>query len=99
MILESLRNAAAIVCSEVANGAPILYARRSKALEEADSGWQFLCGAGDEDVSLAQVWAIHEVVERDASISEFLGLPAGTVLTRSSPNDDWKVSIENQRKS
>ena len=94
MILDPLENVAAIVCSEVANGAPILYAHRSEALEDADSGWQFLCGAGDEDARLGQVWAIHEVVERDGSIAEFRGLPVGTVLTRSSTDDEWEVSIE-----
>ena len=41
---------AAIVCEEVAvQGASILYAKRSEPLEEADSGWQFLCGAAEED--------------------------------------------------
>jgi hypothetical protein len=86
---EEMANSAAIVCSEVANGAPILHAERSEPEDEADSGWQFLCGSSTEDWQAAKVWALHEVLEREPTLSEFIGSPSGTILTRSSPNAKW----------
>lgn len=80
---------AAIMCSEVANGAPILRAERSEPQHQADSGWQFLCGASTEDWQAAKVWAIREVLERDSTLTEFVGLPYGTVLLRNSPDEKW----------
>jgi len=86
-----LKNAA-IVCAEVANGEPILHAERSKPEDPADSGWQFLCGSSSEDSQAAKVWAIHEVLEHEPSLTRFIDLPSGTVLTRPSPKADWKIS-------
>lgn len=40
---------AAMVCVHVARGAPILRAIRDEPLEEADSGWQFLCNSGEDE--------------------------------------------------
>jgi hypothetical protein len=85
-------DAAAIVCREVAvDNAPILYAVRSEPEDVADSGWQFLCGRGNEDPAFAQVWALHEVLDRDQSLRPFFGLPFGTILERSSANARWKI--------
>ena len=64
---EFYLQAAAIVCREVAvDHAYILYAERSEPVEEADSGWQFLCGRTTEDPEAAQVWALREVLAHDA---------------------------------
>jgi hypothetical protein len=84
---------AAIVCREIAvEHSPILYAARSEPEEPADSGWQFLCGAGDEEVEAAHVWSLKEVLAYEPSLGPFLGYPVGTVLTRSSPNAKWTVA-------
>jgi len=88
---EDILQRAAIVCSEVANGAPILHAERSEPQDSADSGWQFLCGASSEDWQSAKVWAVHEVLERDPTLVEFIKLPCGTVISRHSPNAKWKI--------
>jgi hypothetical protein len=89
---KSMYQSAAIVCSEVANNQkPILYAERSEPEDEADSGWQFLCGISTEDWSNAKVWAIHEVLEREPSLEPFVQLPTGTVLSRKSPTDEWQL--------
>ncbi len=85
---------AVIVCKEVAEGAAILFAMRTEPLRDADSGWQFLCGAATEDETKAQVWAVHEVLEQDESLSDYMEFPVGTVLRRSSPGEDWTVSYE-----
>jgi len=87
-----LLQSAAIVCSEVAGGAPILRAERSEPQDEADSGWQFLCGASSEDWQAAKVWAVHEVLEREPSLTKYIEWPVGTVIFRQSPQEAWKVS-------
>jgi hypothetical protein len=90
--MKTMQQSAAIVCSEVANDhMPILYAERSEPQDEADSGWQFLCGASAEAWRVAQVWAIHEVLEREPSLAPFIDLPSGTVLSRRSSADRWQV--------
>ncbi|MCE0524006.1 MAG: DUF2185 domain-containing protein [Methylacidiphilales bacterium] len=89
---NGLMKSAAIVCREVAlDGAPILHAERSEPQDEADSGWQFLCGGSNEDWSAAQVWAVDEVLKREPSLSQFIDLPVGTVLSRESATDEWKI--------
>jgi len=88
---DNILQSAAIVCSEVANGAPILRAERSEPQDQADSGWQFLCGAASEDWQAAKVWAVHEVLERNPTLIEFIKLPYGTVLSRHSPNAKWEI--------
>jgi hypothetical protein len=90
--MKNILQSAAIVCSEVANGAPILHAERSEPEDQADSGWQFLCGASSENWQIAKVWAVHEVLEREPSLTHFIELPFGTVLSRSSQNTEWKVN-------
>jgi hypothetical protein len=97
MISELLRTAA-VVCREVAiDHAPILYAVRSQPVEPADSGWQFLCGAREEDPGEAQVWAVHEVLEYDRSIEPLIEKPPGTVLWRDSASDRWQVGYDEAR--
>jgi hypothetical protein len=83
---------AAIVCSEVANGAPILHAERTSPEDKADSGSQFLCGASSDDWQSAKVWAVHEVLKRDSSLTTFIDLPNGTILSRHSVNEKWNVT-------
>ncbi len=90
-------DSAAIVCHEVAvDHAPILYAARSKPEDIADSGWQFLCGRSHQDMSSAQVWAVHEVLAYDQTLKPFVDLPSGTVLERLSPAAEWKISEETE---
>ncbi|HVU08863.1 MAG TPA: DUF2185 domain-containing protein [Verrucomicrobiae bacterium] len=88
---KDILQSAAIVCFEVANGAPILRAERSEPQDPADSGWQFLCGISSENWQTAKVWALREVLEREPTLAEFLESPFGTVLIRHSPNMRWKV--------
>jgi hypothetical protein len=91
---SNINQSGAIVCSEVANDSmPILYAERSEPEDQADSGWQFLCGISSENWRNAQVWAIHEVLEREPSITPFIELPSGTVLSRKSPADEWRINV------
>jgi hypothetical protein len=71
------------------NGASILHAERSEPQDETDSGWQFSCGSSTEDWRAAKVWALHEVLEREPTLADFMDLPFGTILTRSSPNSKW----------
>lgn len=90
---KSLPKMAAVVCREVAiDRFPILCAERSRPEDEADSGWQFLCGKDTEDSESAQIWAIGEVLSLDQSLLEYIELPVGTVLTRSSQSEGWRVS-------
>jgi hypothetical protein len=88
---------AAIVCREIAvDRAPILYAVKSVPVEPTDSGWQFLCGATEEDPHTAKIWALYEVLEYDPSLKPFIQAPPGTVLRRSSPRHQWEVSHEDE---
>jgi hypothetical protein len=58
-----------------------------------DSGWQFLCGSSHaQDPEAANVWLIYEVLELEPSLSEFIGLPPGTILTRKDAASGWKGS-------
>lgn len=87
------QDTAAIVCEHIAKDrAPILLAKRLEPENESDSGWQFLCGAPDENWQSAQVWALHEVLAYDGTISGLIDLPVGTVLTRSLANQKWKIT-------
>lgn len=85
---------AAIVCGHVANGiAPILYAEKSAPMDDADSGWQFLCGEENEDSGKAQVWALGEVLLMEKSLVPFISAPVGTVLRREGVNDQWRQEL------
>jgi hypothetical protein len=96
MSTQYFEQSAAIVCAEVATGAPILHAERSVPEDAADSGWQFLCGAPSEDWQTTKVWAFHEGLERDPTLKEFITLPYGTILCRHSANAKWEVKGHNE---
>ncbi len=85
---------AAIVCGDIANeGEKILFAQRDEPEEPADSGWQFLCGAiDDEDWSKARVWALGEVLKYEPTLAPFLMLDPGTCISRKSVSDPWTLS-------
>jgi len=86
------RTCAAIVCEHIATGRqPIMLAERSEPEEEADSGWQFLCGDPNEDWTKAHVWSLQEVIDIDSSLSPVADLPAGTRLARAAANDPWEI--------
>lgn len=89
----SIMRCAAIVCAEVAANAPILRASRSSPVDEADSGWQFVCGKIHENADGIQIWAVHQVLERDETLVPYIGFPAGTVLERKSAGDEWEVTV------
>jgi hypothetical protein len=84
---------AAIVCLHVANKTHrILQAVRAKPLEEADSGWQFLCNSGlEEDLSQAKVFSVREVLELEPTLIDWVDAPGGTRLWRPSVNAQWQV--------
>jgi hypothetical protein len=85
--------AAAIVCEHVAKErAPILSAEKSEPQDDADSGWQFLCGVKEENWQNAQVWALHEVLSTDSSLQSFMGAPWGTVLRRTRVGAPWQIT-------
>jgi hypothetical protein len=93
----AILQSAAIVCSEVANDhMPVLYAERSEPEDEADSGWQVLCGVSTHDWRAAQVWAVHEVLKREPSLAQFINSPIGTVISRESAADEWKIQRSKQ---
>ncbi len=82
---------AAIVCSHVAeDGYPILLAIRDEPLDRDDSGWQFLCNSGEtEDEGLAQVWALGEVLEAEATLKNIISQPPGSRFERNDTNSPW----------
>jgi hypothetical protein len=84
-------NRAAIVCAHVAvDLLPILSAIRTEPLREEDSGWQFLCDSGPDEIeNQAQVWAVSEVLAVEPSLAEFMDSPIGTRLVRANRNSKW----------
>jgi len=84
-------NAAAIVCEHVATQCcSILSAFRTEPDAPEDSGWQFFCGkVEEEDPRLAKVWLLKEVLELEPSLLEYLDMPPGIQIWRSSPKEDW----------
>ena len=86
------RHAAVIVCEHVAElGFPVLLAVRDEPVRAEDTGWQFLCGSGeDEHVERAQVWRVEEALEVAPTLASWLDAPAGTELTRKDRDDEWK---------
>jgi len=85
----------AIVCGDVAaKGAAILYAERSEPEAEADSGWQFLCGAETETWEEAQVWSLGEVLAKEPSLQPHLSSPVGAVLSRPTADSVWAATTD-----
>ncbi|PSM30816.1 DUF2185 domain-containing protein [Haliangium sp. UPWRP_2] len=81
---------AAVVCIHVAKGQrPILRAERDEPVSPEDSGWQFLCGAGNHKEEEAQVWAVSEILSKDETLADYIDLPAGTLLVRATAGSRW----------
>lgn len=75
------------VCSHVAAQAPILYVSH-----DADSDWQFLCGAPHEDAEGARLISLGQVVEADPTLNQLAKLGSGQQATREQVGADWSVS-------
>lgn len=84
---------AAIVCAHVAKlNYPILMAQKDEPINNADSGWQFLCNTGlDENYEEAQTWSINEILIIEPSLSSYMDQPAGTVLLRKNKESAWVI--------
>jgi hypothetical protein len=84
---------AAIICSHVATEhCSILRAVRDKPTMPEDSGWQFLCDRGKDEISAkSRVWLVCEVLDYDRSLVPFIEYPPGTILTRQDQASEWKV--------
>jgi hypothetical protein len=81
-----------IVCGHIAEErAPVLRGERSVPEEDADSGWQFLCGARDEDWKRARVWSLGEILEFEPSLASYVDMPPTFVVSRPAPGASWKV--------
>ena len=87
---------AAIVCSHVAEGVPIVRAIRDEPLEAADSGWQFLCARSHADsINEAQVWSLSDVTGVAPSLLAFINAPVGTRLWRRDERSPWQAQQPN----
>ncbi len=95
--IETLNRLAAIICTHVViEQLLILHAERDELTIPEDSGWQFLCGLSDHDnPGVAKVWLINEVLEYEPSLSPFIEMPPGTVLTRKDAASKWEVADTN----
>jgi hypothetical protein len=91
MAYEPNLEAGAIVCAHVADGsAPILYAARSTPVDTADSGWQFTCNKLNHGSdSEAQIWSVAEVLAAEPSLHDFVDMPEGTKMARTSVASPW----------
>ena len=84
----------AVVCEHIARDrSPILSAFRNEPIVPEDSGWQFFCGAANEEnYTKAQIWALGEVFELDPSLEQFAELPPGMQVRRDTPNHQWQTA-------
>ena len=81
---------ACIVCPHVAAGEPIFRAVRDEPLDAQDSGWQFICEAGDhEDETAAKVWSLETLLRREPSLQGLMSAPPGTTLERRGRTGEW----------
>jgi hypothetical protein len=89
----------AIICEHIAiEKMPILKAKKDKAIDPEDSGWQFLCNSGkDEDTSRAKIWSIREVIEYDPTLAGCLAQPDGTELTRANIYTNWEIFMNKSK--
>ena len=86
MTNRDMNRLAAIVCRHVADGtADIRHAVRDVPIEDADSGWQFLCGANGHDIDDAEVWSSGTVARHEPSLVKFLHLCPATIAARRYP--------------
>jgi len=78
-------------CSHVlSNKFPILLAQRDLPLDEADSGWQILCGANQEDDSTGRIIAVEEAYKIDQAFEMLFQNPPQKCFARHSPNHPWE---------
>lgn len=85
------KSAAVILCPHVASGShSILMAVRTEPVNEADSGWQFLCNVEEDLPEDAQVWSVSEVLQLDPSLRDYINAPPGTTIMRESNSASWK---------
>lgn len=81
---------AAVICSHCSEGVPILRAVRSKPVDDADSGWQFLCGVtAHNNIGGLKVWSIEEILEKEPTLKSWLDLSYGTAITRPREDLHW----------
>jgi hypothetical protein len=80
--MKTDRNSGAIVCGHVARGIqPIRRAVRDLPIAPEDSGWQFLCDAGEsEDAERAQIWAVAHVLEEHPALVQWIDCDPGISL-------------------
>src|SRR3954465_6252918 len=84
---------AAVVCKHVAReGYPILLASRDAPVFPEDSGWQFLCDSGQDELEEdAKAWSLDEVLRHDPTLGTIVDSPEGTTVTRTSRRAAWRV--------
>lgn len=88
---RSTTSRAVIVCGHVARGAAILHAVRDEPLEERDSGWQFLCGAENEDSRDGKVWTVVQVLRKVPEFLPHIEAPYGTTVSRDHAHAPWRI--------
>lgn len=87
--------AAAIVCEHIAQQqSPILSAFKTVAGCPEDSGWQFFCGAIEEESpDNAKIWLLGEVLDYEPSLSLYLGLSEKHCIWRNDISSDWNIGV------
>ncbi len=89
--VDAIKRCAAVICSHVVKGAPILRAVCDEPAFPEDSGWQFLCGvAPEEPEEGVQIWLVDEVIQKDPTLEKWLHLPPESTLVRT-PDSDWRI--------
>ena len=83
---------AVIVCFHIAReNAPVRHAIRTQPLQDADSGWQFLCKAMHGNIENAQVWAVKEMLDYDSDVRNIIDQPVGSSFVKNQHNIFEKV--------
>ncbi|HEX3264261.1 MAG TPA: hypothetical protein VHR16_01215 [Candidatus Limnocylindrales bacterium] len=82
---DQARNAAALTCRSILEGAPILHVSH----DVEDGGWQFLDG-NDADEDQARVIGMGTAVGLDASLLQVADLPVGWVAWRQAVGEPWR---------
>ena len=91
MLDKIKKDSAVILCSHVANGAPILLAIRTEPAFEYDSGWQVLCNCHEENWKDAKIYSISEVLDLEPSLEDFIELPPDITIVRDDILSEWKI--------
>ena len=80
-------NTAALICTHVLNGDPILYVSH-----DADDGmWQFLCGRNGHSTQEARLVSLAKVVDIDPQIGALASMPLGCAAERNDADSPWEV--------